>query len=114
MILINKAEQYIAKIIFRNHILTYSGQQFEDFFVSIMRKSNPSFYSVKAYGNIGDEKNDGFDRTTGTYYQIFAPEDLHKDQMIKIKASHPPYIKLSSNLIRTIMIFLSIHSLRKI
>lgn len=78
----SKAEQYIAKIIFRNHILTYSGQQFEDFFVSIMTKSNPSFYPVKAYGNIGDEKNDGFDRTTGTYYQIFAPEDLHKDQTI--------------------------------
>lgn len=78
----SKAEQYIAKIIFRNHILTYNGQQFEDFFVSIMTKSNPSFYPVKAYGNIGDEKNDGFDRTTGTYYQIFAPEDLHKDQTI--------------------------------
>lgn len=78
----SKAEQYIAKIIFRNHILTYNGQQFEDFFVSIMTKSNPSFYPVKAYGNIGDEKNDGFDRTTGTYYQNFAPEDLHKDQTI--------------------------------
>ena len=78
----SKAEQYIAKIIFRNHILTYNGQQFEDFFVSIMTKSNPSFYPVKAYGNIGDEKNDGFDRTTGTYYQIFAPEDLHKGQTI--------------------------------
>lgn len=79
---LRKAEQYIAKIIFRNHILTYNGQQFEDFFVSIMTKSNPSFYPVKAYGNIGDEKNDGFDRTTGTYYQIFAPEDLHKNQTI--------------------------------
>ena len=78
----SKPEQYIAKIIFRNHILTYNGQQFEDFFVSIMTKSNPSFYPVKAYGNIGDEKNDGFDRTAGTYYQIFAPEDLHKDQTI--------------------------------
>lgn len=78
----SKAEQYIAKIIFRNHILTYNGQQFEDFFVSIMTKSNPSFYPVKAYGNIGDEKNDGFDRTTGTYYQIFAPEDLHKNKTI--------------------------------
>ena len=82
VILMSKAEQYIAKIIFRNHILTYNGQQFEDFFVSIMTKSNPSFYPVKAYGNIGDEKNDGFDRTAGTYYQIFAPEDLHKDQTI--------------------------------
>ncbi|NME45130.1 hypothetical protein HF861_09590 [Faecalicoccus pleomorphus] len=78
----SNADQYIAKIIFQNRILTYSGQQFEDFFVSIMTKSNPSFYPVKAYGNIGDEKNDGFDRTTGTYYQIFAPEDSHKDQTI--------------------------------
>lgn len=82
MIRVSNADQYIAKIIFQNRILTYSGQQFEDFFVSIMTKSNPSFYPVKAYGNIGDEKNDGFDRTTGTYYQIFAPEDSHKDQTI--------------------------------
>lgn len=82
MIRVSNADQYIAKIIFQNRILTYSGQQFEDFFVSIMTKSNPSFYPVKAYGNIGDEKNDGFDRTTGTYYQIFAPEDLHKDQTV--------------------------------
>ena len=76
----NSAEEYIAKIIFRNHILIFNGQQFEDFFVSIMTKSNSSFYPVKAYGNIGDEKNDGFDPTTGTYYQSFAPEDLSKDQ----------------------------------
>ena len=78
----SSTEQYIAKIIFRNHILTYNGQQFEDFFVSIMINSNPDFYPVKAYGNIGDEKNDGFDRTTGTYYQIFAPEDIQKNNTI--------------------------------
>ena len=65
------AEHYIAKIIFSNHILQYTGQQYEDFFVSVMTKANPNFQPVKAYGNIGDMKNDGFDRTTGTYYQIF-------------------------------------------
>ncbi len=36
----NKVEQYISKIIFRNRILTYQGQQFEDFFVSVMTKYN--------------------------------------------------------------------------
>lgn len=78
----SKAEQYIAKIIFRNRILAYKGQQFEDFFVSVMTKFNPNFQPVKAYGNIGDQKNDGFDRTTGTYYQVFAPEDITKDKTI--------------------------------
>lgn len=78
----SKAEQYIAKIIFRNRILAYKGQQFEDFFVSVMTKFNPNFQPVKAYGNIGDQKNDGFDQTTGTYYQVFAPEDITKDKTI--------------------------------
>lgn len=77
-----QGEQYIANIAFRNHIYTYTGQQFEDFFVSIMTKSNSSFYPVKAYGKTGDEKNDGFDRINGIYYQIFAPEDLQKNQTI--------------------------------
>lgn len=76
----NKVEQYISKIIFRNRILTYQGQQFEDFFVSVMTKCNPNFQPVKAYGNIGDQKNDGFDQTTGTYYQVFAPEDITKNK----------------------------------
>ena len=78
----DKAEQYIAKILFQNHILKYKGQQFEDFFVSIMSKANSQFQAVKAYGNIGDRKNDGFDRTTGTYYQVFAPDDLSKNATV--------------------------------
>ena len=77
------AEQYMTKIIFDNRILKYNGQQFEDFFVSIMTKSNPNFQPVRAYGNIGDRKNDGFDRTTGTYYQVFAPDDITKDKTTK-------------------------------
>ena len=77
-----KAEYYIAKIIFKNKILQYKGQAFEDFLIQIMEKYNSNFKPIKAYGNIGDKKNDGFDPTTGTYYQIFAPEDILKDRTI--------------------------------
>ena len=80
--LINNEEQYIAKIIFRNKILTYRGQQFEDFFVSLMCIANVNFKPVKAYGCFGDRKNDGFDKHTGTFYQVFAPEDLNKEGTI--------------------------------
>ena len=87
MIILNKGEQYIAKIIFRNRIYEYIGQQFEDFFVAIMTKINSNFQPVKAYGNIGDKKNDGFDQTTGTYYQIFSPEDITKPKTISEAAN---------------------------
>lgn len=75
-------KQYLYKKFFKQRILEYNGQAFEDFFVQVMEKHNPNFQPVKAFGCIGDKKNDGFDKTTGTYYQVFAPENLNKKDTI--------------------------------
>lgn len=75
-------ECYFARIIFKNKLLGYNGQKFEDLFVDIMSKANIEFQAVKAYGNIGDKKNDGFIRSTGTYYQVFAPENIGNSKTI--------------------------------
>lgn len=72
----NSSEKFCTKKLFELRVFKYNGQQFEDFFVEIMSKSNPDFQPVKAYGNIGDRKNDGFDKIRGVYYQVFAPEDI--------------------------------------
>lgn len=76
--IMNQAERYMAKVIFQNRVYKYTGQQFQDFFVAIMTKADSGFQPVKAHGRIGDRKNDGFIRETGTYYQVFAPEDITK------------------------------------
>lgn len=78
----SKEEKYVAKILFKIRVLQSKGQAFEDFFVSVMTKADSEFQPVKAYGNIGDRKNDGFVNTTGTYFQVFAPEDITKDKTI--------------------------------
>lgn len=75
-------EEYFMKQMFVQKIYKYTGQEFEDFFVQIMSASNPNFKPVKAFGKVGDKKNDGFDETTGTYYQVFSPEDLTKSRTI--------------------------------
>lgn len=75
-------EEYIARIIFKNGIYKHMGQSFEDFFVNVMCKADPDFEPVKAYGRIGDQKNDGFNRKAGIYYQVFAPEDITKSTTI--------------------------------
>lgn len=78
-----KEDKYIARELFKAKVLQLEGQAFEDFFVLIMKRVNPQFQSVRAYGNIGDQKNDGFDSTTGTYYQVFAPDNIAKKQTIQ-------------------------------
>lgn len=77
-----KEELYFTKTFFKYNVLKYDGQQFEDFFVDIMTKRYPGFKAVKAYGNEGDHKNDGFDKSKGIYYQVFAPENILKPRTI--------------------------------
>lgn len=76
------SEKYIARLMIKHKILAFDGQTFEDLFCSIMIKNNPNFELVKTYGNIGDRKNDGFDKTTGEYFQVYAPENIEKGPTI--------------------------------
>lgn len=82
MIIINLEQHYIEKILFDNRIYKCSGQEFEYFFIEVMRKKNENIIAVKAYGNSGDMKNDAFDPETGTYYQVFSPEDITRNNTI--------------------------------
>lgn len=71
-----KAEHKIISSFFKNKVHECEGLSYEDLFVKIMVEHNPNFQSVTAYGNIGDRKNDGYDKKTGTYYQVYAPKIL--------------------------------------
>lgn len=78
----NRSEKYIARIMFQLKIHTSDGQLYENLFSKVMVKHNPNFRMIKPYGNVGDRKNDGFDKTTGVYYQVYAPENISKQKTI--------------------------------
>jgi hypothetical protein len=81
--------RYIARLIFQNRIYACDGATFESFFTQVMQHHNPNFRQVKPQGQYGDRKNDGYDSTTGTYYQVYAPEDIRikeKDTIDKLVA----------------------------
>lgn len=82
MIVVNRSEKYIARLMFQLKIHTSDGQIYENLFSKVMFKHNPNFRMVKPHGNIGDRKNDGFDKTRGVYYQVFAPENIEKAKTI--------------------------------
>jgi len=75
---LNTQEKTLARHLFQNKILKADGQAFEDIFTAIMNYKEAGFQSVKPWGNIGDRKNDGYIKTNGIFYQVYAPEDIRK------------------------------------
>jgi hypothetical protein len=73
-----REEKYYVRIQFKLKIHQSIGQAYEDLFVEVMQKHNRNFRPVKPRGSTGDHKNDGFDKHSGKYYQVYAPEDLAK------------------------------------
>jgi len=92
----NRDEKALARGLFRLKVHESDGQAFEGLFVAIMQKANPDFIPIKPQGNIGDRKNDGYDRKNGRYYQVFAPEDIRKSRGDAVEKLKEDFIGLKA------------------
>lgn len=71
---------YIARRLFQLEVYKRNGQDYENLFSKVMRLHNPEFIQIKPQGQYGDRKNDGFIKSSGQYYQVYAPEDLQQKE----------------------------------
>jgi len=65
----------IARKLFRLRVHEAKGVEYQHLFEKVMQYRYPDFIPIKPYGNIGDRKNDGYIPITGTYFQVYAPEN---------------------------------------
>jgi len=78
---LNADDLYIARRLFQLEVYKRNGQDYENLFSKVMRLYNPEFIQIKPQGQYGDRKNDGFIKSTGQYYQVYAPENSqHKEK----------------------------------
>ena len=61
---------------FKIAVLQGNAAQFEGLFSKVKNYTHADFAQVKPHGNIGDRGNDGWLPSSGTYYQVYAPEEL--------------------------------------
>ncbi|HIP35704.1 MAG TPA: hypothetical protein EYG85_02505 [Crocinitomix sp.] len=80
-----REEKALVRIFFQKQIHEADGQKFEDIFNKIMRYYDVDFQSIKPWGPIGDRKNDGYIKTQGKFYQVFAPENIEQSYPAVIK-----------------------------
>jgi hypothetical protein len=95
--MLNKEEKHILRILFKNRILASNGQSFEDLFTHIMSYKEKDFQPIRPWGNIGDRKNDGYIKSRGIFYQVFAPEDISKSYPDVIKKLNKDFVGLKSH-----------------
>jgi len=91
----------LARIFFENRILKSDKQAFEDLFTEIMNYKEDDFRSIKPWGNIGDRKNDGYIKSKGIFYQVYAPENIENSYpslIKKIKTDFDGLIKQWNNI----------------
>ena len=79
---------------FKLKIYQSNGNQYEELFNDVMKIAVNGFQSVKPHGNIGDRGNDGWVKATGVYYQVYAPEELFKNNGEAIKKVKEDFKKL--------------------
>ena len=65
----------IARKMFRLRVYEAKGVEYQRLFEKVMQHRHQGFVPVKPYGNAGDRKNDGYIPTTGTFFQVYAPEN---------------------------------------
>ncbi|WP_266364143.1 ABC-three component system protein [Tellurirhabdus rosea] len=90
-------EKLYARLRFKLELLERNAQSFQDLFTKVMTAHCSSFEPVKPYGNMGDRKNDGFNPDTGTYYQVYAPEDPSTNKLQAIQKLHKDFEGLFKN-----------------
>ena len=65
----------IARKMFRLRVHEAKGTEYQRLFEKVMQYREPTFVPIKPHGNVGDRKNDGYIPLTGTYFQVYAPEN---------------------------------------
>lgn len=72
----------------RLELRSQQGNAFQDFFASVMELAYPSdFQRIRPYGNQGDQKSDGYRRSTQTLFQVYAPRTMKQARLIaKVQA----------------------------
>src|SRR4051812_10269219 len=71
---LTKEEIHYAIVKFRLLVHEADNQAYENLFIAVMTKRDPSIKPIKPQGTIGDKKNDGYSSKNGSYYQVYAPE----------------------------------------
>lgn len=83
-VLMNSMDRAFYDVKFDLQFQEKTRNEFQDFFNTIMTARFPGdFISTRTWGQMGDQKCDGYILSTGTFYQVYAPDEMNAENAIK-------------------------------
>jgi hypothetical protein len=71
------------ELLFKVAYMEKRGNAFQDFFSDIMEKCHPGdFQRIRPWGSKGDEKNDGYLRSSRILFQVYGPNEMKEKEAI--------------------------------
>lgn len=68
---------------FRLKCLECPPSEFQSLFEKVTKTARPEFMQIRPYGNMGDKKCDGLFETDGHVFQVYSPDRLKQQELIK-------------------------------
>lgn len=92
----NRDDRTYVRTIFMSKVHSANGQSYEDLFCNVLSHAYTDFLPIKPQGKIGDRKNDGYLKSIGRYYQVYAPEEPNHSVMKAIQKAEKDFTGLKS------------------
>jgi hypothetical protein len=73
---VREVDLFVHRALFELECYRRTGTAFQSFFERIMEYGEPGFVTVKPWGAEGDRKCDGLLPSSGTLFQVYAPEEI--------------------------------------
>ncbi|MBK9262925.1 MAG: hypothetical protein IPM54_24365 [Polyangiaceae bacterium] len=93
----NRRERFFARQIFELRVRRAKGEAFQELFNAVLQLRYPDFIPMRPYGDVGDRKNDGYLRNSGTFFQVYAPRDPTKSIAQAAKKAQDDFAGLYSH-----------------
>ncbi len=82
--MLDRIAQAFFELSYKVRILEGTGEQFQDFFSTIMELAHPGdFQRTRPWGRDGDQKNDGYLRSDRMLFALYAPNELNQADAIR-------------------------------
>jgi hypothetical protein len=80
----DKFQRSIYELRFELAYMKKKGKEFQDHFSEIMEKGHPGdFQRIKPWGNVGDQKCDGYLKSVKQMFAVYAPNEVEEAKTLK-------------------------------
>lgn len=93
----DSTRRFYARRMFELRVHKAAGTAYEELFRQVMQRRYPDFVPMRPYGKLGDRKNDGYIKSQGLFFQVYAPLEPKVQLAAAVRKAEQDFAGLKKN-----------------